>query len=107
MTMNEFSSQLALAAVSSMILQWVKNSAWFPWINKNTAGLNRAVAIVISGIGAAGIHMHYDTAAGSLTLTGLTKESIVRNGWTWFTQFAFQHGWYKATNGTTQGEEKQ
>jgi hypothetical protein len=104
--MNEFSTQLALAAVSSMILQWVKNSAWFPWINRNTEKLNRVAAIVISGIGAIGIHMQYDGAAGSLTLTGLTAQSVLSNGWTWFTQFAFQHGWYKATNSKTNGEEK-
>lgn len=104
--MNELSAQLALAAVSSMIFQWVKDSPWFPWINKNTERLNRVVAIVISGIGAVGIHMHYDTAAGSLTLTALTFTSVVRNGWTWFTQFAFQHGWYKATNSKTNGEGK-
>jgi hypothetical protein len=60
--------------------------------------LNRALAIVLSGMAAIGIHAHYSAADHTLLLTGLSVGTIVNGAWHWLVQSLYAHGWYKATS---------
>jgi len=67
------------AIVSYLVVQfvaWLKRSSLFPWIGDHTAGLNRCLAATLAALAAIGINFHYDAAAGSLLITGLTLTSI-------------------------------
>ena len=89
------SSQLSLAYVTSSVMEWLKHQGWFPLMDKETANLNRLVAVVASFLVAVGIHFSFDTSAGVLTITGLTAGNIVHGLLAWVQQFAFQQGAFK------------
>ena len=97
---TELPSQIGLAAAASYLIEALKNSAKFGWINQHTAGINRAFAIVTSFLAAVGVHYTWThgTESGTyiITLTGMTLASIGHYAWAWFTQFAIQQGYFKA-----------
>ena len=92
---EQFTDQLSARAVIVFILQWLKNQSWFPWLSEKTDNLNRSVAVILSGLAAAGIHMTFDTEAGTLTVTGLTLATVVTGGWAWLKSYASQEMIYR------------
>ena len=85
-------SQLAGAALFAYLLQWVKQSDWFPWISEHTKGINYAVTGLMSLVAAVGIHYQFDATAGVLTIGGLHVGTILHGLWEWMKQWAFQQG---------------
>jgi len=63
-------------AIAVWVLQWLKKSNWFPWLNQNSATANRVVAFAIALLSAAGITWHYNVTLGTLTVMGLTEQAI-------------------------------
>lgn len=92
----EISNQVVLAAVVAYAIQFIKNSRFFPFITTETAKLNRALAVVLSGLSALGIHVVCSKVNHSCTLTWVDGMTIVTVLWHWVGQFVLQHGWYKA-----------
>lgn len=88
--MNQLSAQVVISAVVVYLLQLAKKSSLVPWLNKETAQLNRAVAVGASLFSSVGIHFTYSTAAGVLTITGLTLSGIGQFLWHWLTAFVSQ-----------------
>lgn len=98
MTMTDTGSSLAAAAVISYIIGMMKGSSWrlFNWISSATPRVNRVVAVALSGIATIGIHATF--SGGTLVVTGLGTTVILTGLWHWGVQFAYTHGWFKATS---------
>lgn len=47
--------QLVIAYVASLVLEWLKRSSLFPWINANTDTLNRTLSKMLAIATSAGI----------------------------------------------------
>jgi hypothetical protein len=76
---TELPALISTSALSVAIIQWMKNSS-LPFLkpfSQQSSGLNRTVAWVAALIAGVGIHYHYDSALGALTITGLTGPAIV------------------------------
>lgn len=87
--------QAGYALFFSFLIQWMKNTKWFPVISADTAKLNRVLAVVASGITAFGIHHTFDASAGTLTITGLTLAGIYHGGWQWLRSYMVQEITYQ------------
>ncbi len=98
MVTTDTGSSLAAAAVISYVIGLMKNSNWkvFAWISAETPAVTRAVAFLLSGVAAIGIHATFN--GGTLVVTGLTATVILTGAWHWGVQFCYTHGWFKATS---------
>ena len=83
-------SQVTTSAVIAYFLEWLKGTRLFPWLSMETAKLNRVVAVILSGIGALGVHANFDQTSGVLTITGLTVVTILHGLWDWAQAFVTQ-----------------
>jgi hypothetical protein len=94
---SQLGNQLVVAAITSFVLQKLKDWQKFPWLTEQSARANRIAAGVLAGLGTIGITvvcvatdrtctMHYPDAA--TLATGVVH---------WAQQFAVLHGWYKLT----------
>lgn len=91
-------TQVAAAAIITALINWLKKSPYFPWLNQESAKLNRFIAFVLSGLATLGIHAQWSSANHSLLITGLTLATIGAGAWHWLVQFLYTHGWFKATS---------
>jgi len=98
MVTTDTGSSLAAAALIAYVISWMKNSNWpvFAWISGETPKVNRIVAVVLSGIATVGIHATFNQ--GTLVITGLSATVVATGLWHWAVQFAYTHGWFKATS---------
>lgn len=98
MITTDTGSSLAAAAVISYVIGLMKNSNWrlFNWISRETPTVTRLVAIALSGLATIGIHWTF--SGGTLVVTGLTLTVVLTGLWHWGVQFAYTHGWFKATS---------
>ena len=69
---NELIYSAVLAWMSSKGLEIAKRSQLVPWLTAESETLNRWAARIVSLVAALGVHFTFDSAAGSLTITGLT-----------------------------------
>lgn len=95
--METLSTQVAVAAVISWLLQKIKGSSWFPFITAETEKINRIAAVVLSGLGTLGIVLACSSVERKCTLTWPDAATLAAGLWQWFTQFAILHGWWKVT----------
>lgn len=87
---TELTSVVTAGAISVSVIQWLKNTKLIPFINHNSAALNRAVAWLMAFISAIGLHYTWDSGTGTLTLTGLTATAIGTTLWATIKSYAFQ-----------------
>jgi len=98
----DIGTQVATGAFISFLIQQLKKAESLPWINAQSAKINRALAIVGSGIGTLGIHIACSNVTHSCQLTWISGTAILLGLKDWAVQFAVTHGWYKATSGNGQ-----
>lgn len=87
---TELTSVVTAGAISVSIIQWLKNTKLVPFINHNSAALNRVVAWIAAFVSAVGLHYTWDSGTGTLTLTGLTATAIGTTLWATIKSYAFQ-----------------
>jgi len=87
-SIEKMSTQLTVSAVVVAAMQWFKNSKYFPWLTTETAKLNRAVAVILAGAAAVGVHTQF--SGGTLTITGLSVMGILGLAWEWLKSFVYQ-----------------
>ena len=87
---NELLSTITASSMAVAIIQWLKNTKLVPFMNQNSAGLNRFVGWFAAFVSGAGLHYHYEASTGTLTLTGLTAAAIVHTGWDTVQSYAAQ-----------------
>jgi hypothetical protein len=104
-------AQLTASAVFVFLLQWLKNSRWFPWISQETYKLNRVLAIAAAGLSAVGVNyqvVHPGPGDWTIAITGLTAAGISAAGVMWLKQFCVQELTYrmavKAVNSNGNGK---
>ena len=93
------SSQLAVAYASASLLQWLKQQPWFPFMQLDSAKINRAFAVAVAFFTAIGIHWvsDFEATGGILTITisGLTGANIIHGLLAWVQQYGMQQASYK------------
>jgi len=92
---SEISTQAALAVLFSGLIELLKRSRYFPWINAQTSKLNAIAGVVAAGIAAFGVHAAYDRTTGTLVTTGLTLPALGHFLYDWTVQWAIQHGYWQ------------
>lgn len=92
-------TQLTSAGVSVALINWLKNSPYFPWIEKEKTNLLRVVAGVTSAITAAGIHYTWSPESRQLIFTLPTLAGLFAFGVAWVKSFVVQEITYQATRG--------
>jgi hypothetical protein len=75
---TELPALISTSALSVAIIQWFKNSDLpiFKAFNQQSSGLNRTISWIAALIAGVGIHYHYDSSLGALTITGLTGPAL-------------------------------
>lgn len=78
---NELIWSAVLAWMSAKGIEIAKRSTLVPWLTVETEKANRWVSRLVALIAAVGVHLTFDSAAGILTITGLTyvglRESVL------------------------------
>lgn len=90
-------TQITSAGLSVALINYVKNSAYFPWIGKAQTNLLRVVAAVTSAITAAGIHYTWSPESRQLVFTLPTLAGMFAFGVAWVKSFVVQEITYQAT----------
>lgn len=90
-------TQLTSAGLSVAVINWIKNSAYFPWIAKEQTNLLRVVAAVTSAVTAAGIHYTWSPESRQLVFTLPTLAGLWAFGVAWVKSFVVQEITYQAT----------
>ena len=97
-------STFAASAVVVWVLQMVKKSEKVPWITKETAKINRIVAVLLSGVAALGVTWVFAPAANgghTLSISIPSAVTLVSSAWLWLKSFAIQEWIYRSSvNGT-------
>lgn len=93
-------STIATSAFGVLVLQWLKNQKWFPWLKQEgTAALNRAAAIATSGMAALGITYAFTVVPGGGHVLSINIPSLATMGvflWAWAKSFAVQEWIYQS-----------
>lgn len=92
-------TQLTSAGVSVALINWLKNSPYFPWIEKEKTNLLRVVAVITSAVTAAGIHYTWSPESRQLVFTLPTLAGLWAFGVAWVKSFVVQEMTYQATRG--------
>jgi hypothetical protein len=69
------------ALLVSMVIQYLKNASWFPWLSRETEKLNRTVGIVAAFLTTAGVHWGYNAATDTLNIIGLHSLWLTVQHW--------------------------
>jgi len=93
-------STFAASAVVVFVLQILKKWQKIPWINQESAKLNRVLAVVLSGISALGVTWVFTPAVNGghvITITIPSLVAIVGAAWIWLKSFAIQEWIYQSS----------
>lgn len=69
---------LVLALGQPVVLEWLKDRPWVPFITRYTPVWNRITALVVTASNVVGVSYAFDATAGTFTVTGLDIDNIVR-----------------------------
>jgi len=98
-TVNILGTQFTLSAVVVWLIEKLKASKAMPFINTETAKLNRLLSIVLAFLSALGIQYSYafnhQTGTLILTINGLLLANILHFAWTWLQNFVMQQAIFK------------
>lgn len=90
-------THVTAAGLAVGVLQWLKNSKYFPWITQERGKLLRVLALVTSALAAAGIHYTWNAVSRELIFQIPTISGIFAFLVGWFKTFIFQEVTYQAT----------
>jgi hypothetical protein len=89
-------TQLTIATLVSMLLQWIKlNPKFLPWINAGSSLINRLAATVLAALTAGGIVFTWNAGTHTATFANVTLASVAMACWAIAKQYTFQHLSYK------------
>ena len=100
---TELVTSALVSLVMPFLLEGIKWSR-VPLLNLHTPRLNRAMAGVAAAITAMGVTSTYDHETGTLMVTGLTIESVVRAGAALVVNVLVQQATYRAAIDPKDGE---
>jgi hypothetical protein len=88
-------TQVTLAVALPYLLQWLKGKSGFPLMSYNSQALNRTFTALVAFCASLGIHITFNSIAGTLLISGLTLSTIVTALQHGAFQWMMQHGVYK------------
>jgi hypothetical protein len=83
-------TQATLGLLCSGALSLLKKASWLKSINDNSSTLNHLFLVATSAAGAVGVHIAWNAAVHSLTITGLDFTTIMLSLWLWVKQWSIQ-----------------
>lgn len=95
MNENLLGQQVPIAIITAYVIEWLKGKPWFPFANIDTAWANRITAALCAFGAAIAIHVTFNSADGTLLVTGLHARMILHGLWAGVQQYALQHFIYK------------
>lgn len=95
--MEQFTSQVTVAVIVVMVIETLKRSQRFSWINAATDRINRLLASIAAVLSGLGIQVAYSAESGVLTLSGLTLETAINLIWRIIAQYVLQEVIYRAS----------
>lgn len=87
--------QITAAGLIVMLVQWVKNTKYIPWVNNHSAAITRIISWGAAFFTALGVHYIYDKEAGTLLFTGLGFTAILASLWHWASSVVAQELIYR------------
>lgn len=100
-TVTPVATQVTISAIVVALLQWLKQSPWFPWLTTESEKLNRVIAAMLAAFTAIGIHIAWNHGAAPGTymveVSGLTLMGVLSGMWAWAKSFVFQQIIFRAT----------
>lgn len=90
-------THITAAGIAVAVIQWLKNSKYFPWITAEKGKLLRVLAIVTSAIGAVGIGYTWHPDARQLVFTIPTLAGVFAMIAAWGKSFIMQEIVYQGT----------
>jgi len=66
--------QAGISVATVFIIDWLKKSAWFPWINNNTETINKIVSLSVALFTAAGLKIV--SHEGSISAGGIVTIAV-------------------------------
>lgn len=72
-----YSVQAILSWLAVVLIDFLKKSAWFKWVNEGSWVANRVAATILAALATVGVGVTYDTAAAQLVISGLSATAIV------------------------------
>jgi hypothetical protein len=98
-TANPLMTQIALSAWSAALIQYLKNSKWFPLLQDGSNTLNRIASAFLALCTAVGIHIawNHGDVPGSymIAVSGLTLTGVGMGIWHWAVAYTFNEMTYK------------
>ena len=82
------------ALASALVIQYLKNSGWATWFNRETSRANLGLSIVVAFCASVGIHFTWNAKADTFAIIGLSA-FFTHGLWSWFIQWVTQHAAYK------------
>lgn len=93
MTSPSLEDQFGAAAALEFGLHFLQRWSKTPWITLHTTKITAAFRVTLAFLATIGLHWHYAAVAGgTLTITGLSVSVIAAGLWSFFRQYAMQHG---------------
>ena len=98
MDSNIVLTTITSSALFVLLIQWLKNSSWFPWLQHGQKWASRIASLLLATAGSLGVGYVYNSASRSLTLTNLpTVWGILIWLWHIANHFALQETIYQST----------
>lgn len=91
-----FTSQIAVAAIFSYLLQTLKRVSWFPILTEDSAKAVKVFFAALTSVCAAtGLTYVYNPTAHTVLISNFSLVLVGHALWQWVTQFVVQEGWYQ------------
>ena len=84
---------LVISSLTPWVMERLKFQRWFPLMHPIAPVLNRVTPIVLAGLVAAGVTVEFDH--GTLSVSGLVPDQIVRGVMLWVTGYVVQEFSYR------------
>jgi hypothetical protein len=98
---NVVLTTLAFSGTSVAMLNWIKASPWFPWINKEKVALLRMLSALSALAAGTGIHWVWTATDHSFAVSGLTAANVLALGAAIYKQFVANEVIYQMTKRTS------
>lgn len=96
-TQTDTTAVITISAVSVWLIQKLKSVAWVPFIQEHSKVANTIASVATAFVAAAGIHVGFVAASGTLTITGLTITGVATGLWLAGKSFVFNELIYQST----------
>lgn len=95
MDSNIVLTTMGSAIGAAYLIELLKRSRQFPWLDAYSEGLNRLTGIAAAGAVSVGIHYEWDVERHGVFIYLPTAAQCAHIGWNWFVQWALQQYAYK------------